>query len=101
VRNWRLESKGEMKVGLLWFDDDPARDLAQKVGRAARHYRQKFGRRPNVCYVHPSLLNGGSRRVGGVKVAPLPSVLRHHFWIGEEDGRHSSPKRARRSIPRP
>ncbi len=74
-----------MKVGLLWFDNDPGRDLAQKVGRAARHYRQKYGRQPNVCYVHPSLLEGQSRRVGKLKVAPLSSVLRHHFWLGEEE----------------
>ncbi len=75
-----------MKVGLLWFDDDPARDLAQKVGGAARHYRKKFGRRPTICYVNPTMLNGKARQVGGLKVAPLGSVLRHHFWIGEQDG---------------
>ena len=74
-----------MEKGLLWFDDDPGRDLAQKVGRAARHYQRKFGRRPNVCYVHPALLSGKRRRVGRVQVTPLSSVLRHHFWIGEED----------------
>lgn len=85
-----------MKVGLLWFDDDPERDLAQKVGRAARHYRRKFGRLPNICYVHPSILHGRARRVGKIQIAPLPSVLRHHFWIGEEDGKHPSPGRARR-----
>ena len=71
-----------MKVGLLWFDDDPARDLAQKVGRAAQRYQQKFGQPPNVCYVHPSLLDGEPQEVGRVRVAPLQSVLRHHFWIG-------------------
>lgn len=75
-----------MKVGLLWFDDDPGRDLAQKIGRAAQHYERKFGRQPDICYVHPSLLNGQPRRVGKLTVAPLPSVLRHHFWLGEEDG---------------
>jgi len=74
-----------MQVGLLWYDDDPSRDLAQKVGQAARRYRQKFGRRPNICYVHPSLVDGKVRRVDGVRVAPLPSILQHHFWVGEEE----------------
>jgi hypothetical protein len=73
-----------MKEGLLWFDDDPGRDLAQKISRAAQRYQQKFGRRPNVCYVHPSLIGNTPQQVGGVQVAPLPSVLRHHFWMGEE-----------------
>lgn len=76
-----------MREGMLWFDDDPKRNLAQKVGRAAKHYRRKFGRAPNVCYVHPSLLNGGAQKVDGVRVAALPSVLRHHFWVGEDEQR--------------
>jgi len=72
-----------MKEGLLWYDDNPGRDLAEKIGRAARRYRQKFGTSPDVCYVHPSALDGGEgRKAGKVRVAPLPSVLRHHFWLG-------------------
>lgn len=76
-----------MKEGLLWYDDNPGRDLAEKIGRAARRYRQKFGASPDVCYVHPSALNGNGKvqKVGGVHVAPLPSVLRHHFWVGREE----------------
>lgn len=74
-----------MKTGLLWFDSDPRATLAQKVRRAATHYRQKFGRQANICYVHPSHLEGDGREVDGVRVEPLRSVLRHHFWIGEEE----------------
>lgn len=76
-----------MKEGLLWYDDDSGRDLAEKIGQAARRYRQKFGTTPDACYVHPSALgdNGKVRQVGGVRVAPLPSVLRHHFWLGQEE----------------
>ncbi len=92
-----------MKVGLLWYDDDPGRDLAEKVGRAARRYRQKFGTSPNICYVHRSVLhpsassgqasqgetgNGKVRKVGGVRVSPSPTVLRHHFWLGREEEQH-------------
>jgi hypothetical protein len=76
-----------MKEGLLWYDDNPARELADKVGRAARRYRKKFGAVPNVCYVHPSTLDGNGKvhQVGGLRVASLPSVLRHHFWVGQEE----------------
>ena len=75
-----------MNDGLLWYDDDPGRDLAEKIGRAMRRYQQKFGAAPDVCYVHPSALagNGHGQKVGGVRVAALPSVLRHHFWLGRE-----------------
>ena len=85
-----------MKEGLLWYDDNPGRDLAEKVGRAARRYRQKFGTPPNICYVHHSVLhsqggagNGKVRKVGGVRVSPSPTVLRHHFWVGREEERRN------------
>lgn len=92
-----------MKEGLLWYDDNPGCDLAAKIGPAVRRYRQKFGVAPNVCYVHASTLaaasgpggNGHEREVSGVRVAPLPSVLRHHFWVGREEERRR--RRAARS----
>jgi hypothetical protein len=73
-----------MREGLLWFDDDPKRSLTEKVVGAATRYRDKFGRVPNCCCVHPSMVDG-EQHVGRVKIAPLGSVLRHHFWIGEEE----------------
>jgi len=87
-----------MKEGLLWYDDDPGRELAEKVGRAARRYRQKFGAAPDICYVHPLALRGNGdndgQKVGQVHVAPLSSVLRHHFWLGrEEKGRTKRKKK--------
>ena len=84
-----------MKEGLLWYDDSPGRDLADKVGRAAQRYKQKFGASPDVCYVHPSALgdNGKVNKVGAVRVSSRPTVLRHHFWVGREEK-----QRARRTV---
>lgn len=73
-----------MKEGLLWYDDDPERALAEKIARAAQHYRQKFGAAPDTCYVHPSALSGKTQQVGKLRIAALPSVLRYHFWLGRE-----------------
>jgi hypothetical protein len=94
----------------LWFDSDPKRDLAEKVARAADRYRFKFGRRPNLCYVNPSMLgNGSAARLGrrarrqtngrtreitevgslefnGVRLVPADNVLKYHLWIGVEEG---------------
>jgi hypothetical protein len=79
-----------MKVGLLWFDDDPQRALDEKVERAAKRYREKFGQTANVCYVNPASLKGNGHdkdgfRCGTVKVIVSPKVLPHHFWIGVSD----------------
>ncbi len=85
-------------MGLLWFDDDPRRGLKQKVENAARRYRERFGRDPAVCYVHPSMIgellpdNGSSSlsiEVNGfhLRVVPRRSILRYHLWLAEEDER--------------
>ena len=76
-----------MKEGLLWYDDDPKRDFAEKVAQAARRYRKRFGVSPTVCYVHPSAMSGDStgQEVGKLHIAPLSTVLLHHFWIGVEE----------------
>jgi hypothetical protein len=75
-----------VKEGLLWYDDNPGCDLADKIGRAARRYKKKFGTSPDVCFVHPSALsaNGEVHKVGAVRVSSRASVLRHHFWVGRK-----------------
>jgi hypothetical protein len=78
-----------MKVGLLWFDDDPRRSLEDKVLKAALRYRRKYGHSPNLCFVHPSVFSGGGdrrvRKAGGVEIHSRRSVLRDHFWLGVTD----------------
>ncbi len=78
-----------MREGLLWYDDSPERALAEKIGLAAKRYRQKYGATPDICYVHSSVVSGKSSvRLRGpvqVQVATLPTVLRHHLWLGREE----------------
>jgi hypothetical protein len=75
-----------MKTGLLWFDDDPRKDLEEKVLRAVAHYEHKYGQTPDLCHVHPSAFgnngNGQPKKVGPVEIRPGRAVLPHHFWLG-------------------
>jgi hypothetical protein len=75
-----------VKTGLLWFDDDPHRELEQKVLRAATHYERKYGTRPDLCFVHPNAFSGNGKRpvkkAGGVEIRAGRSVLPFHFWLG-------------------
>lgn len=78
-----------MKGKLLWYDDSPGRDLVEKVRRAARRYKKKFGAVADVCYVHPSALNGKGEvtTVDKIRVSTRSTVLRHHFWIGRNEAK--------------
>jgi hypothetical protein len=82
-----------MKEGLLWYDDNPTTTLEEKAAQAAVRHLKKLGRLPNICYVHPSALNGRkTSRAGDIRIAPLATVLRHHFWLGREQKPHRQPK---------
>jgi hypothetical protein len=80
-----------MQIGLLWFDNDPHRELAAKIEDAARRYREKFGMVPNTCYVNQATWDGQSTVVRGrvavpaLRVIPAGNILPHHFWVGVEE----------------
>ena len=73
-----------MKVGMLWFDNDAARALDEKIRRAAIYYQKKYGREPSVCYIHPSMLPNGASAPnnGAIRVQPAPWILPNHYWLG-------------------
>jgi hypothetical protein len=73
-----------MKEGLLWFDNDPKRNLADKISQAATRYQVKFGRRPTLCYLNAQEFDGRFEEIGGVRLRPASHVRPHHMWIGVE-----------------
>lgn len=84
-----------MDIGMLWFDNDSSTSFQRKVKRASAHYQEKFGRVPDTCVVHPSMVENGFRdltqdeagsRVGTLVVEKSERVLPHHFWIGVSNG---------------
>ncbi len=81
-----------MNAGMLWFDNDPKTALTAKIERAVDYYRHKYGRDPNLCLIHPSMLPSDgmdrkrqSRTTGKVMVRPYRPVLPGHLWIGIEE----------------
>jgi hypothetical protein len=78
-----------MNIGMLWFDNDPKSEFTTKIERAATYYRSKYGKTPNLCFVHPSMLPtkpveeaDKPIKSGEIVVRTSRSVLPHHFWIG-------------------
>lgn len=77
--------------GLLWFDDDPRRPVAEKIAGAVERYSERTGWRPTVCEAHPTQVDvfnadraraeaaAQRRRSSKAKAAPsveLPANLR-------------------------
>lgn len=91
-----------MDIGLLWYDGDPKRSLEHKIERAVDRYREKYGRWPNTCYVHPWTAGGRTdgelrlasharRQAVGIRVLSAPNILLHHFWLGESRQKSVNP----------
>jgi hypothetical protein len=76
-----------MHTGLLWFDNDPRTTLSVKIQKAMDYYSKKFGRIPDICLVHPSMLEGDKKQVelGKLTIRSYRPVMPGHLWIGVED----------------
>ena len=75
-----------MNVGMMWFDGDLKLDLNVRIERAAIYYRNKYGRWPNLCVIHPDTVGGNPLgSVNGTDIKTSVSVLPNHFWLGIED----------------
>ncbi len=86
-----------MRVGLLWFDDAPKKEVSLKVKEAAERYFEKFGRWPNLCYVSPHSFPLEGVHLDGLRLLSSPLVLPDHFWVGEGHHSKEAEKRAPKS----
>lgn len=72
----------KMRVGWLWLDTSTDA-LEQKIARAVRAYRAKFGHEADTCYVNPkAVADNGDVQVDGLAVVTARHILPHHFWLG-------------------
>jgi hypothetical protein len=83
-----------MNIGMLWFDNDPKAEINTKIERAASYYRNKYGKSPNLCFVHPTMVRSQDAglptdqqpvqavKTSAIEVRTSRSVLPNHFWLG-------------------
>jgi hypothetical protein len=72
-----------MDMGMLWFDDNPAISIVDKVTKAAAYYASKYGRKPTVCFVNPGMLGSVSvDKNSGIEIRTSRTIQNHHFWLG-------------------
>jgi hypothetical protein len=70
---------------MLWFDNSKS-SLPAKVRKAVDYYNKKYGRTPELCLIHPSMIAGDvAKDIDFITVRPYRPVLPGHMWIGIED----------------
>lgn len=73
-----------MLEGLLWFDSDPNRKIADKINRAARRYQDRLNHKPTVCYLNTQEFDEKFSEVDGILLKPKGNILPHHYLVGIE-----------------
>lgn len=75
-----------MHTGMLWFDNSQT-SLTVKIQKAVDYYIKKYGRTPDLCLVHPSMMEANQRQleIDKLTVRSYRPVLPGHIWIGVED----------------
>jgi hypothetical protein len=75
-----------MHTGMLWFDNSQT-TLNTKIQKAMDYYHKKYGKKPDLCLVHPSMLETNQKQleVNMLTVRSYRPVLPGHIWIGIED----------------
>lgn len=75
-----------MHTGMLWFDNSQS-PITIKIQKAMDYYQKKYGRKPDLCLLHPSMLGANEKAlvVNGLTVRPYRPVLPGHIWVGIED----------------
>ena len=77
-----------MHTGMLWFDNS-TNTLENKIKKAAEYYTKKYGLKPNLCLVHPSMGEktefDGIQGIQGIQVRPYRPILPGHIWIGIDE----------------
>ena len=74
-----------MREGLLWFDNDPAVQLKDKIQQAAKRYKARLKRKPTVCYLSPEQFSTDLTTVSGIIVKPAAYICPDYLWIGVEN----------------
>lgn len=76
-----------MNVGMLWLDSEKTSTVPTMIANAAAYYRKKYGQTPNLCFVHPSMLEtaGGGHENVKIAVKSDKAILPGLLWIGVED----------------
>jgi len=71
-----------MGPGMLWLDNEPEIDLYHKIAKAVFYYQNKYGLKPDLCFVHPSILPRKTQISMDIQIKPNPTLRPDHLWLG-------------------
>ena len=71
-----------MKLGMLWFDNDPKKTFESRAMPAIQYYKNKYGHDVTAIWVHPDT---AISPLQGIDIVKSRSVMPNHFWVGGKE----------------
>ena len=70
-----------MKQGMLWYDNLAGKNFTERIEQAIIYFTQKYGEKPEQCFVHPEMINGEDGKGLPIKIVADEKVLHNHIWV--------------------
>lgn len=72
-----------MKSGLLWYDNS-SKSITAKIEAAAKRYQEKFGIKPDTCFVNPRDMEPQNKEKPSFKIhiTAKSTIMPNHIWLG-------------------
>ena len=77
--------RNKLENGILWFDDNTKKTLIERYATGAVYYFDKYHAVPNICFVHPSMLEGQTIPEY-IEILPNKNLMSGYLWIGMKPG---------------
>lgn len=71
-----------MATGMIWFDNDPQKNINEKIQMAIRYYQNKFGSQPTICYLNPKLQDKFIENEPDIEFDYNLNLSPDHIWVG-------------------
>lgn len=71
-----------MATGMIWFDNDPHKNINEKINFAVQYYQKKFGSDPTVCFLNPKFRDKLSVSNSRIEFDFNIGLSPDHIWIG-------------------
>jgi hypothetical protein len=71
-----------MATGMIWFDNDPQKNINEKIRLAVQYYQNKFGSQPTLCFLHPGCRGKFLKVESGIEIEFNLGLSPDHIWVG-------------------
>ena len=71
-----------MVTGMIWFDNDPKKNINDKIKFAIQFYKRKFGNEPTICSINPKFKELLFFTDSELNVEYNLNISPDHIWLG-------------------